>query len=302
MYFIILFCQSGLRQAANRVLERMEHCAAKADPEDLQIRASMQFSRATYLRSFQPDPYGQITAAQQADAAYRQIGNLREAFVCGTFIGEMQAEAGDLAAGEATLRDTLALAIRLKQQNLITSGYLHLASALVRHEDLKALTEAQDLLKKVLEVRGLSIGFRGWAHGIQAQILLLEASYEAAEVEAKRAVELSHVAPLRRLISLACLVKILLLRQHLKEAQFLAEEGLKQAESLGGGGYSGLPLILAVAEARYAVGDKDGAAAALHMAHNELQRRSALILDPVARKMYVANIKEHARILELAQA
>src|SRR6185295_2572056 len=68
MYFVVLFSQGGLRQAANLVLERMEQIATTLE-NDVHILAPMQFSRATYLRSFRPHPQLQLTAAQEAAAA-----------------------------------------------------------------------------------------------------------------------------------------------------------------------------------------------------------------------------------------
>jgi eukaryotic-like serine/threonine-protein kinase len=302
MYFVILFCQGGLRAPANMVFERMEALAAEAGAEEIHIRAPMQFSRATYLRSFQPDPWREVVAAQEAAAVYRQTGDLREACVCEHMVGQVQAEAGDSAAGEASLREALALTIRLAQPNLITSSYLHLASVLAARKEPSALLEAEDCLNKVLAVSGLSGGFRGWAHGIRAQILFGQERYEEAELEARKSIELSQIAPLRRLLALVTLVYVLLRRDRPEEALALGEEGLEQAESIGGTGYSELPVRLAAAEARYATGDLEGACAALHAANNELKRRTALIPESAARARYLTNIPEHARITALAGA
>lgn len=301
MYFVILFCQGGLRAGATMVLERMEQIAATATAKDMQIKAPIQFSQATYLRSFQPNPWRQIVAAQEAATVYRQIGNFREACICENMVGEMQAESGDWDSGEALLRRGLALATRLNQPNLITAGHLHLASVLVRRKEPGALLEAGEFLKKVFAVSGLSIGFRGWGHGLQAWMLFLQQRFEEAEADARRSMELSRVAPLRRLQSIVTLVYILLKQGRNAEARALAEDGLIQADSLGGGGYNQLPLLLATAEARQASGDSQGAATAVRSGIDELKRRAVLIPDPVSRMQYLTKIAEHARITALAQ-
>lgn len=302
MYFVVLFSQSGLRSTANMVLSRMEQVAATLEKDDDHLRAPMSFSRAAYLRSYEPDPHGQLVAAQEAAAAYQRIGNLREACICGTFIGQMQCEAGDLLSGETTLRQTLAMAKRIRQLNLITSCELHLAAVLAWRQESAAIAEAAELLEKVLDIPSLSVGFRGWAHGIRAQLRLLHGNHEAAAEDARRAIDLSPVAPLRRLGAVATLSQSLLHSGRTAEAHQLAEEGLRQAESLGGGGYSELPLRLVAAEARDAVGDRRGARALIQIASTELSRRASLIPDQAARQRFLTQLPEHARIISLVEA
>lgn len=259
-------------------------------------------AQAEFLRSVAPSPWQHVALADESLRAYERMGDLRH--VCSVLFvkGQNLTELGAIASGEVALRESVALAQRLKQPFLLSQARLHLAAALASRKEEGLREEAMRSCEELLGSPGIRPGFRGWAHSIRARALLFHGDARAAEAEARKGIELSASVPLRLLLAIADLCHALLHQSRAEDARSLAEEALSRLTKLGGAGYSELPVRLALAEARHAAGDSVGAAQALRSAAEELHRRAELIPDPAVRAHYLTTVPEHARIRELCSA
>jgi hypothetical protein len=86
------------------------------------------------------------------------------------------------------------------------------------------------------------------------------------------------------------------------EALALARELQASFSAAGGHGFRGTLVRLVVAEALAAAGQGDEARAVLREARDDLQERADRIADADARRRFLADVPENARVTALARA
>src|SRR5262249_33638925 len=142
---------------------------------------------------------------------------------------------------------------------------------------------------------GVSIGYRGWAHGIVAEVLLWRGAHDEAVHAAREADALCASVPLRRLWVTALLVRGLIGQG--KPSEALAAARLIEPEllRLGGGGYVEIEARLSLAEACFADGALEDARATLRETMRRIDERACSIHDAAWRARYLAHVPEIAR-------
>jgi len=139
------------------------------------------------------------------------------------------------------------------------------------------------------------------AHIYLARILLGLSQSEAAAAEARKGVELTSDAGPMRVVALAILARIELVRgevdaavAHSTEAvEIVAAEGVEEGE---------VALRLVHAEALFARGRREEAKQALTLAREAVERSASRISRPEWRRSFLSNVEENARTLELCQS
>ena len=114
------------------------------------------------------------------------------------------------------------------------------------------------------------------------------------------AMVLLEQSPFYRAAAQASLARALVLRA--RPAEALAEALAAQAlfDSVGGPEENEASVMLALAEAHAAVGDRQRARATLEDARERLLARAARVEEPARRRGLLERVPTHARILELA--
>jgi hypothetical protein len=138
------------------------------------------------------------------------------------------------------------------------------------------------------------------AHDVLGHAHLRNGRIEAAEREARRALEVLVSIPVLRLSASATLIRVLLATDRTAEARAVADAGLTEAERIDGIGFAEVRLRVAAAEARHAAGDGDGARAVLRSALDHIAARANRITDPAWRASYLGRVPDNLRARELA--
>jgi tetratricopeptide (TPR) repeat protein len=246
------------------------------------------------------DVGGYAMLQEQVLAAHERIGGQRAACFQSVNVGEAWMVLGELAAAERLLEATLRDATRAGMRAVIAWSQQVLGNTLRylgRSADAAAvLARSVDEYHAIGErpMESLSLAWRSRA-------LLDAGDPEAAEAEARRAVELSDVSgfQVEPLCSLAC---ALLARSRPADALDAARRGAELAEKHGNGGsIDDSPIHLVFAEALAATGDREGARTVIGRAREKLLR-AAETMPSERRRTFLAAVPPHARILALAES
>jgi hypothetical protein len=123
---------------------------------------------------------------------------------------------------------------------------------------------------------------------------------DAAEDQARRAIDILEIYLPSRAASLAVCARILLARGKLDEAQTMAEDAVELLESLGGIADGESLVRLTHCEALQAMGELDEAGTAIAVAHDRLVERAESITDERLRSSFLNEVGLNSRTLELA--
>jgi tetratricopeptide (TPR) repeat protein len=179
-------------------------------------------------------------------------------------------------------------------------GALYLVAALA---DRGAYEEARDVAEQAIslgQVRGLGVE-EGRAHWSLADVHLRLGELDAAEREAATALTLLAAQPEDVLPTTALLAAIQLAQGRPAEALATVRETILMYEASEVMGFKTTFALLVHAEALHATGDLVTARAAIGAARDRVCASAATIGDPEARRRFVEDVPEHARILALAR-
>jgi hypothetical protein len=297
-----LLTSYGYRELCRALLDRAEALSTTLPSLDLDLLGALLIGRSDHVRAFERAPFRQYTWTCQAVEAFAQIGDLRNQVTALNRLGQAESELGDLAAGESTLRRAVALAQRIRGPFAQRQSELHLGALLCKSVDETKWSEAESIARAVLAAPGIGTGYRGWAHGIRAQILLHRGSCDEAIREAREADAACTRVPLRRLWVRTLLIRALLQRGDREEALVLARGLAVELERLGGGGYVEIEARLSITEAMQANGEVEGARALLAETMRQIEVRAASIPEPAWAARYRERVPENARARALARA
>jgi tetratricopeptide (TPR) repeat protein len=214
-------------------------------------------------------------------------------------IGFIHTELGDFEGAEETLRSALAAATRMGLDDLETVVLHNLGHALAYHG---SLDEARILEQRAVDAfhRQGEPRMEGVARTYLAEIALLAGDLDAAEREARVAVDALKVAPALRAAAFAILSRTLLARGRGAEALDTAREAHTELEALGSLEEGESLVRLAYAEALAAAGEEPESARVLAAARNQLLSRAAKISDTQWRERFLTQVPDNARTLALA--
>jgi eukaryotic-like serine/threonine-protein kinase len=296
---IVQLYYNGRGERARVGLQRLESIPREALENEPIARARLSGARSVRAM-FAGDSVGQLEEVKMARAAFLEAGDVREACLYELTIGHAFIELGCYEDAGATLRESRRAARRLGAKLLENLATLNLGLALARSGDATVASEAVELERAtVLQVEhGGDARVRSAASCYLTEALMANGEYEAAERDARRAMELCEGAATLATLARALLAEVLLLRGEAQAVSSIISEGASEAEASEEGACR---MQLVVAEHALALGDHARAAETLKRANEKLAARANAILDPKYRESFLGRVREHARIVELAR-
>jgi tetratricopeptide (TPR) repeat protein len=232
---------------------------------------------------------------------FERAGASRNACVERANLGHALIGVGMYSQAEAMLHDALHEAERLGLMFVATGAHISLGELCAARggaEDDRVL-----IAKVAEEARARGNAFQeGQARVVLSRICLALGALEEAEREAQVACEISSSSRVLNALAQAVRAQVLLRAARPAEALAAARRGKELLDSLGSMDEGDALIRLVFAEALHAVGDIDGARAALSTAHESILRDAQQIRDEELRQSFLNNVPEHARILALARS
>ncbi|MDI3283008.1 protein kinase [Polyangium sp. 15x6] len=231
---------------------------------------------------------------------FESAGDVRNACLQRANYGASCLEVGDWSGAEKALVPAIVDAERMGAKHIVSSAQRDLGYALARMGRLEEAKTLEEQAVAEFAAHG-DRRLEGVGRDELATIHLMMGDLVEAEAEARRAVDRLAVAPPYLCHGHATLARVLLAVGNVEEAlanarasrKLLAEVGaLEEGEGL---------VRLILARALQAAGQVDEARAVIVEALQEIERRTATITDPDARRTFVA-IPEHVETRELAEA
>lgn len=285
-----------MRTLAAALFARLEAISSGIGSHEELIRGWTLLSHCEYLRHTSPAPARMLELAEEGASLLKSTGDLRTQVFAQDFWGQIQGECGDHLAGEQTLRDSLKLALRLREPYSIAHAKLHLAAVLAAQSAPAKQQEALQITQELITSEHLSASFRSWAHALTAEVLLENGQFAQATHSARNALSSASVVPLRRMICHAILIKSLLGQGQIQEARTAADTALTTMGELGGGGYAELDILLSVAEALHASGATESAAQLVDQSLMKVEARAAAFSSADAATRYRQQVRIHLRL------
>jgi tetratricopeptide (TPR) repeat protein len=278
------------------ILDRIAERPATIEPQAIALLYQVRAIRA----SVTGDLGAGLDGFKAALAAFEQTGDERNASAVRSNLGFIFAELGDFAGAEEALRASLAAADRMGLRDLSTAALHNLGRVLAYRG---RVDEARTVEQRALDAytRQGDPRMAGSARAYLAQIAVLAGDHDAAEREARIAVEVLSVAPPLRAGALSVLARALLAKGRLADAFAAAKEAFSQLESLGSLEEGEAAVRLVYAEVLAARGAEQEFAMAIVEAHARLLSRAAKISDPVWRERFLTGVPENARTIELSR-
>jgi eukaryotic-like serine/threonine-protein kinase len=307
--------RAGLVDRAARMLASARAAAVPGTEDDPLVRAWI-FVAAAEFAIHGGDPAGYIQHLEAAVKCFSQAGDVRDACLQRSNIGNGYLQLGAYARAKGLLREAIAVGEPMRL-GFIASVRANLGFVLARLGDLG---EALEIETTALD-QCIREGYRRFemvARIYLAQVLWLRAESgldgtvggdpEAkgasaagrAEEELRAAVAGSTSAPPIRAYALANLAALLFALGRPREAHAVAEEAMDILRDLEGVEEGEALIRLEHALALEAAGDLAGAAAAVGEARRRLLERANRINDPRLRRSFLDHIPENARTLAMA--
>jgi hypothetical protein len=302
-------CAEG--RAAADIIARMEAIARRSPSMDARGRGWLAFAQAFFTCVRAADPWAARVAARAAVDHFEEAGDRRMAACARGTLGVAQAELGEPEAATATLRDALALVEPLDET--LVFGYVasQLALHLARHGAADQPTEARELATTILS------RIPGMIHASFALCALAHLDLRCGDIDAADA-RLAAARPLAIQTLAISMPNFLVaaidtelargraaVAPNAVPALALANEGQHLLDRLVTAGSSELLLRVAIANARTAAGDLDGARDTIAAAHAAMTVRANRIFDESARARFLSSravqgLVERARALGVA--
>jgi len=292
-----LLATNGARHACNQFIDRLTQVAAGVDPRDRGYFILAMAWRTLYC---EPDPYRALEEAQAAAVLFRESGNRQWLAQALFLVGMALLEMGVWTNGEEVLREAGAVALTNGDVFYATVIHLHLGFYLVGQADAAKQEEARQISETYRDQPQFGPAIHGGANMILADVSMGAGDRETAEVPLRTALA-GFVSMLPyRLWVLPTAVALFLEQGQGAEARQLAEEVLVQLDEQGGFVLRDVPAQLAVAQARFADGDREGGRSALRSALEQLRLRAGRIKDAGMRESYLARA-HHRQLIDLAR-
>jgi hypothetical protein len=285
--WLLLFRAEDL---AARLFERIDEAAPKLR-DDPSVSARVLYARSAKAQC-SGDPFGYRALSEASARAFEEAGNLRSACVQWQNVGNACIRSGALPDAVRVLGQALRSAERMGLHTETVKMWLGTAYALSGDFD-----EGERLMSEAIEA-ARSIGARrieAKALVEASRIALARSDLGRAETFARRACERA-VAPVL-VVSDAMLAEVLLKRGKYTEAREAADRAMA---ALAGGTLDESDVWVRVvhAEAQAASGETAAARAALHALAITVEARASRAPDAEARRRYLEDVPEHARISE----
>lgn len=230
-----------------------------------------------------------LTHLVRAVDAFERAGDVRNASLERTTVAWCHAELGDFAQAERLCRDNLARCEAMGAQQAITYAKVNLGYILTHRHGMRASARAvlEDAIRECAAVGNPRL--EGWALAHLASVMHYDGRHEEGERAARRACELLVVSPGLHAWARASLARALCMLGRGDEALPVAEGAMETLARLGGmlQGESLPPLALAMA--RHAAGDGEGARSAIDDARARLHRRAERVASPEQKASFLTH-------------
>ncbi|HEX2574066.1 MAG TPA: protein kinase [Polyangia bacterium] len=247
------------------------------------------------------EPSRARAAFERASAAYQAVGDERAALAARLLSATVLLWMGGQADAEAEISACMEAAERLGLLLLQGWAQSYLLEALGRRGAYEEIRERWEVFMSPVQTFG-NPQFLAQAKVSLSRSLLLSGQAEAAEQEARAALELCGEPSPWRCVCLTALAQVLVERGQAAEALAWAREAMAFIE-LHGGCTKGIEaeLRLVHAEALAATGDMAGARAAIGAARARLHARAETIEEDAWRRAFLEDVRAHVRTLALAR-
>jgi eukaryotic-like serine/threonine-protein kinase len=287
---------TGARHASSQVIDRLTQVAAGVDPKD---RGYLMRAMAWRTLHCDPDPYRALEEAQEAAVLFRESGN-RPGLVTTLYVVGMALTDMDATNGEEALREARNVALANGNIFHATMSHMYLGVNLAGQADAAKQEEARRISDAYRGQRQLGPLIVGGANRILAEVSVAAGDRETAEAATLAALADYVSLPPHRMRVVPTAVALFLEQGRVADARQLAEEALAQLDEQGGLGACDVPVRLAVAQARFADGDREGGRSALRSALEQLRLRAGRIKGAGMRASYLARAPHH-QLMNLAR-
>jgi tetratricopeptide (TPR) repeat protein len=288
----------GLHDTAEALHARVERVAARLSPDPTVA------ARVFRLRGAREQVAGNLGSSRAAlEAAvhcFERAGDLRAACLVRGNLGYLEGLLGAYTEAVPLLRAVVVDAAHMGLDTVVATARHNLGWALGEEgalEEARAVEEQAAAAFMAFGDRRLE----GAARAYLGRILLRAGELDAAEAEARRALDLLE-ALAAQMEALALLADVLRARGQPAEALATAREAMAALASLGKVDEGEELCRLAHAEALEANGDRAAARAAIAEARDRLLAKAARIGDAGRRATFLERVPENARTLSLARA
>jgi tetratricopeptide (TPR) repeat protein len=261
-----------------------------------------RLDRVRGLRALLTGEYGASAAAFEASiGAFEAAGDLRTAAGQRCNLAEALIDLGDYEGAERALQQGLAVADRVGLRIMAAMGRTNLGRIQLARG---AIGEARATLERSVAafVAMGDLRLEGEARRCLSECLAVEGDVEGALAMSERALARLASFPVARKESMGSHAGLLARAGRFAEAIAAAREVVAHVESQGGITIGESQARLVVAEALDALGDREGARAAIRAAREALLARAARIHDARLRGSFLERVEENARTLALARA
>jgi tetratricopeptide (TPR) repeat protein len=286
----------GRYEICDELLGWLKARASEA-PDDPTVTAWVHRALAIHAQ-VRADMGARLTLWRKAAECFERIGDLRNACMQRTNLGESYADVGAFPEAEIMLQAALSEAEHMGIGALVATAQQQLGSVLAARGRLDEARDAET--DSVARLTGVgSPRMEGMSRLRLAQILLQMNEIAHAEREALAAVEILAVAPPARPHAMATLARVRLAQGRAGDALSCARDAMSLLVSLGHVDEGESLVRLVYAEALDAAGERDAAASAIREARERLLARAETIIEPGWRQSFLERVPEHARTLEL---
>ena len=230
---------------------------------------------------------------------FEQAGDVRNGCLQRANYGASCLEVGDWGGAEKALVPAIVDAERMGAKHIVSSAQRDLGYALARMGRLEEAKTLEEQAVAEFAAHG-DRRLEGVGRDELATIHLMMGDLAEAEAEARRAVDRLAVAPPYLCHGLATLARVLFAMGQVEEALTHARASRKLLTEVGALEEGEGLVRLILARALDAAGEKEEARAVLTEALQEIERRTATIADPDARRTFVV-IPEHVETREVAR-
>ncbi len=282
-----------------RLLLWVDPLVRKAETEPPAISARLLQMRAV-AAMHEGDLGAYMVASEAAAERFAAASDMRNALTQRVNVGFVKQELGAYAHAEADVRAAIGAAERMGLNHVALAARANLGVVLSRRE---SHAEARTMMMEVLK-ESVAEGDRRFEASARTHLslILLAAGDELGAVrEARGAVEMTPARAPSRVFALGALARAQLANDRAIAALEAAEQAMDLLESMGGIEEGESLVRLVLAEAKHAVGDVEGAVAAIAAARDRLQARAIAIADLAFRQSFLRDVRENANTLRLAR-
>jgi hypothetical protein len=215
-------------------------------------------------------------------------------------VGITLTDLGAWAHGEEVLREASEAVLASGDVFYAMMIHLHLGLNLAAQADPAKQEEARRISNTYRDQPQLGLIFQGIANKILADVSLAAGDRETAEMAVRAALAGLMATRPYRLLVFPTAVALFLEQGRVAEARQLAEEALAQLDEQGGLGACDVLVRLAVIQARFADGDREGGRSALRSTLEQLRLCAGRIKDAGMCESYLARAP-HRQLVDLAR-